>query len=157
MNTLELHRKYDMLEETLGKYTADGLVVAFSGGVDSGFLVWAAEEARRKFGGKVVALTTNSESMPHHDIEDVRRFVERVGVRHIWRESAEVDNPDYVRNDSLRCYHCKSELFTIAKEVAAENDCTRIAYGYSASDKSDVRPGHRAALENDILYPPGTD
>ncbi|MCL4540503.1 MAG: TIGR00268 family protein, partial [Bacteroidetes bacterium] len=104
-------------------------------------------------GGKLIALTTDSESMPRHDKDDVEKFVKRIGVRHIWRHGREVDDPEYARNDSLRCYYCKSELFSIAKQVAAENDCRKIAYGYSASDKTDVRPGHRAALENDILFP----
>ncbi len=83
-----LLQKYNALKEWLGKYIADGLIVAFSGGVDSGFLLWAAEEARKKYGGKVVALTTNSESMPSHDRQDVRNFVAAVGVRHIWRNRA---------------------------------------------------------------------
>ncbi len=81
------------------------------------------------------------------------RFIAKVGVRHIWKNSAEIENPEYLNNDSLRCYHCKTELFSIAKEVASENDCKRIAYGYSASDKTDIRPGHKAALENEILFP----
>lgn len=149
----DLMKKCDALKNSLGKYTADGLVVAFSGGVDSGFLVWAAEEARREYGGILVALTTDSESMPNHDKDDVIRFINRVGVRHLWKESSEVDNADYLKNDSLRCYHCKTELFRIAKQVAAENGCKRIAYGFSASDRSDIRQGHRAAIENDILYP----
>ncbi len=152
-HTGRLTQKYDSLRRSLSQYTAEGLVVAFSGGVDSGFLVWAAEEARREYGGKVVALTTNSESMPNHDRDDVRKFVERIGVRHVWIESSEVENAEYLKNDSLRCYHCKTELFRIAKRVASENGCRRIAYGYSVSDRSDIRPGHRAALENDILYP----
>lgn len=148
--------KFQTLKVSLGEYTADGLVVAFSGGVDSGFLLWAAEEARREFGGKVIALTTNSESMPKHDREDVERFISRIGVEHVWKKSSETEDTDYLKNDSLRCYYCKSELFTIARQVAAENGCKRIAYGYSASDTSDVRAGHKAALENDILYPLAT-
>lgn len=148
--------KFETLKESLAEYTAEGLVVAFSGGVDSGFLVWAAEEARKEHGGKLLALTTNSESMPKHDKDDVVRFVRNLGVEHIWKESAEVEDEQYLKNDSMRCYYCKSELFTIAKQVAAENDCKRIAYGYSASDRSDVRPGHRAALENEILHPLAT-
>lgn len=148
--------KFSFLKESLAEYTAEGLVVAFSGGVDSGFLVWAAEEARKEHGGRLLALTTNSESMPRHDREDVRRFIEKVGVKHLWRESSEVEDPEYLRNDSLRCYYCKSELFQIAKQVAAENDCRRIAYGYSSSDTTDVRPGHKAALENEILFPLAT-
>ena len=149
----DLLQKYASLKESLGNYAADGLVVAFSGGVDSGFLLWAAEDARRENGGKLIALTTNSESMPTHDREDVEKFIRRVGVKHIWKDSAEVDDPEYTKNDSLRCYYCKTELFNIAKQVAVENGCKRIAYGYSASDKTDVRPGHQAALENDILFP----
>lgn len=146
-------QKYNALKSCLGKYTEEGLVVAFSGGVDSGFLLWTAEEARKKHGGSLIALTTDSESMPSHDKEDVEKFIARVGVRHIWKKSAEVDNPEYIKNDSLRCYHCKTELFSIAKEIASENDCKRIAYGYSASDKADIRPGHKAAIENEILFP----
>ncbi len=149
----DLIHKYSSLKKSLGGYTAEGLVVAFSGGVDSGFLLWAAEDARKEHGGRVIALTTDSESMTRHDKDDVEKFIQRVGVRHVWRNSREVDDPKYIQNDAVRCYYCKTELFTIAKKVAAENDCKRIAYGYSASDKTDVRPGHRAALENDVLYP----
>ncbi len=148
--------KFESLKQSLAGYTAEGLIVAFSGGVDSGFLVWAAEEARKERGGKLLALTTNSESMPKHDKDDVIRFVSKLGVKHIWKESYEVEDDQYLKNDSMRCYYCKSELFTIAKQVAAENDCKRIAYGYSASDMSDIRPGHKAAVENDILYPLAT-
>ena len=152
----DLATKYDALKNCLGEYTDEGLVVAFSGGVDSGFLLWAAEEARKQFGGTLIALTTDSESMPAHDKDDVNTFVRKAGVKHIWRNSSEVDNPDYIKNDPLRCYYCKTELFTIAKEIAAENNCRRIAYGYSASDKADVRPGHSAALENDVVFPLAT-
>jgi uncharacterized protein len=152
-----LLKKYDALKDCLGKYTNEGLIVTFSGGVDSGFLLWAAEEARKQYGGRVIALTTNSESMPAHDRDDVEKFVRKAGVKHIWKNSAEVDDPDYVKNDALRCYYCKTELFSIAKEVAGENNCKRVAYGYSASDKTDVRPGHRAALENDVVFPLATN
>lgn len=152
----DLLQKYDALTSCLGKYSVEGLVVAFSGGVDSGFLLWAAEDARRKHGGSVIALTTNSESMPTHDKDDVESFVKKTGVKHVWRNSSEVENPDYLKNDALRCYYCKTELFSVAREVASENNCKWIAYGYSASDKSDVRPGHRAALENEIVFPLAT-
>jgi len=148
-----LLQKYNILERCLGDYTVEGLVIAFSGGVDSGFLVWAAEEARKKYGGNLIALTTESESMPSHDRQDVEKFVARIGLKHIWKKSSEVDNPEYLKNDSLRCYHCKTELFQIAKAVASENNCKRIAYGYSASDRTDIRPGHKAAIENEILFP----
>ncbi len=68
---IEAKTKLDKLEESLGELIQDGLVVAFSGGVDSGFLLWAAKRAQEKFGGRLLAFTTNSASMPEHDIRDV--------------------------------------------------------------------------------------
>ncbi len=149
----ELSIKYKKLISTLGKYVREGLVVAFSGGVDSAFLVAAAEDAKSKSGGTVIALTTTSESMPEQDKTDADKFISRLGTKHIWRDSFEINSEEYVRNDVLRCYYCKRELFKIAKEVALQNKCKWIAYGYSASDTTDTRPGHKAAIENNILFP----
>jgi len=149
----ELSIKYDNLINTLSKYVIEGIVIAFSGGVDSGFLLLSAEEARQKFGGKVFALTTNSESLPKNDRIDVENFIKKFGIKHIWKDSFEIYSNEYIKNDNLRCYHCKTELFKIAKEVAKENECKWIAYGYNSSDTTDIRPGHRAAIENNILYP----
>ncbi len=149
----ELLIKYENLVEALRRYLEDGLVIAFSGGVDSGFLLSAAEDAKQKFGGKVVALTTISESMPRLDKDDAEKFVKKLGTKHIWKNSFEVGEEEYSRNNGLRCYYCKTELFRIAKDVATENECRWIAYGYNASDKTDIRPGHKAAIENDILFP----
>ncbi len=150
---VELLLKYERLISALEKYVKEGLIVAFSGGVDSGFLLYTAEEAKQKFGGKVIALTTNSASMPKIDKQDADKFIHKLGTIHIWKESFEVNSEEYKKNDVLRCYYCKSELFRIAKDVAAENNCKWIAYGYNASDKTDLRPGHKAAIENNILYP----
>jgi uncharacterized protein len=132
---------------------ADGLIVAFSGGVDSAFLLWAAEQVRRETGGRVLALSTMSASLSSVDREDARQFAAELGVEHVWEESFEVSNPAYARNDGNRCYHCKTELFRIAHDVAAERGFRWLAYGYNASDRDDVRPGHRAAIENEVLSP----
>ena len=145
--------KFQTLKDILRPKLADGLLVAFSGGVDSAFLTWAAERERLGSGGKLAALTTMSESFSAAEKTDAERFIGTHGVTHFWHESRELLNPEYAINDSDRCFHCKTELFNICRVVAAEHDFTWIAYGYNASDRGDVRPGHKAAIENEILSP----
>lgn len=147
---IKLARLIDLMKE----YIRGGVIITFSGGVDSAFLVWVAHKALQDNpAGKVFALTTNSASMPMHDKEDAERFTKQFGIEHIWCESKEMENPAYINNDEQRCYHCKNELFSIAKEEAVRLDLKWIMYGYNASDINDVRPGHKAALENSVLYP----
>ncbi len=133
-------------------YLAEGAVVAFSGGVDSAFLLWAAEQAKEP-GARLVALTTVSASTPDPDLEDARSFAASLGVDHLCVESHELDREEYRRNDAERCYHCKTDLFEIAGSVAAERGLGWILYGYTASDRDDVRPGHRAAGEVGVQAP----
>lgn len=154
----DLLDKHARLSHQLRALLQDGLIVAFSGGVDSAFLLWVAEQQRRESGGRLLALTAVSASMASVEREDARTFAESLGVEHVWEESHELDNPLYAVNDSSRCYHCKSELFRIARATAsrrlAEGSGFRwLAYGYNATDGRDVRPGHTAALENDVLAP----
>ncbi len=148
-----LDERFAKLEERLDEVVRDGLVVAFSGGVDSAFLLWAAGRSAGRTGGNVVALTTVSDSMPSGDLDDSVRFAEDVGVEHVVAQSAELQDPAYVRNDTDRCYHCKAELFRIAERLSTESGMRWIAYGYSMSDHHDVRPGHRAALESGVVSP----
>lgn len=148
-----LEDRFQALCLRLRDLVRDGLVVTFSGGVDSAFLLWAADHARKGHEGSLVALTSVSESVPAADLEDGREFATRLGVEHLVRRSRETAHPEYLRNDQNRCYHCKAELFRIAEEVARERDLRWIAYGYSASDRQDVRPGHRAALEHGVASP----
>jgi len=145
--------KLQRLEDDLGRLLEDGLVVAFSGGVDSAFLLWAAERAQREKGGKLVALTTESASLPAADHTDALEFVRGLGTEHLLRASDELRDEAYTRNDDDRCYHCKAGLFRIAESIAGERGLRWIAYGYSASDIGDVRPGHRAALEHGVRAP----
>lgn len=156
--TPDLLEKHAQLSDQLRVLLPDGLIIAFSGGVDSAFLLWAAERERRTTGGRLMALTAVSASMAGVEREDAHAFSLSLGVEHVWEESHELENPAYVVNDSSRCYHCKSELFRIAKATAsrrlAEGSGFRwLAYGYNATDCRDVRPGHAAALENDVLAP----
>ncbi|MGE3467906.1 MAG: ATP-dependent sacrificial sulfur transferase LarE [Pyrinomonadaceae bacterium] len=149
----EVQTKFHLLRALLRPKLDAGLLVAFSGGVDSAFLAFAAESVRRDSGGKLLALTTLSESFSQAERRDADEFVRAHRIEHVWHRSDELANPAYAINDLNRCFHCKSELFAICRRVANERGFEWIAYGYNASDRGDVRPGHRAALENGILSP----
>lgn len=153
LSTKTVGEKYRVLNDLLRPKLAEGLIVAFSGGVDSAFLTWAADQERKRSGGELVALTTMSESFSAAERSDAERFAETHGIEHFWYESKELLNPAYAANGLDRCFHCKTELFRICREAAETRDLKWIAYGYNASDRGDARPGHRAAIENDILSP----
>lgn len=149
----EAQRKLDGIISKLGCYVREGLLVAFSGGVDSSFLLWAASEAHKLTGGRLLAITTTSPSVPQRDIKDALNFAKKIGVECELVESEEFKNERYLRNDRMRCYFCKSELFRISDSIIRDRNFQYVAYGYTASDKSDIRPGHEAAKEHKVLYP----
>lgn len=151
--SIPLGHKLDVLNTALRGYLRDGLLIAFSGGVDSALLLWAAEKERRRSGGRLRAMTTTSASFSAAERADVESFLAMCGVDHIWRESQELLDPAYLANDRSRCFHCKTELFRICHEIAGANGLGVIAYGYNASDRGDFRPGHQAAIENGIVSP----
>ena len=128
----------------------DNLVIAFSGGVDSGVLLAVATVV---LGDHVLAVTTDSASMPRHELDAAIRFAAGLGVRHIVAKSNELSKEDYVRNDRNRCYICKHTLFEICRSVAQREGFSAIAYGYNSDDAGDYRPGHRAAAEFGIYAP----
>src|SRR3954447_13488469 len=143
--------KFARLKHDLRARLDEGLLIAFSGGVDSAFLLWAAEMERKRSGGRLLALTTTSASFSAAERRDVEAFIELNGTNHVWCESHELLEPAYLANDRSRCFYCKTELFRICREVAAEHGLGSIAYGYNASDRGDFRPGHKGALENGII------
>jgi uncharacterized protein len=148
-----LSAKEAALRESLRPKLAQGLIVAFSGGVDSSFLLWIAEQERRRHGGKLLAVTAVSASLAQVEREDATRLAAELGVEHRWENSLELSNPDYAKNDLSRCYHCKTELFRLSHALAGSLGYAFIAYGYNASDRSDFRPGRQAALEQGIVAP----
>jgi uncharacterized protein len=145
--------KWSRLIDSLRAPVHAGLVVAFSGGVDSACLLFAAVHTAKNHGGRVIALTTASESTPERDLKDAREFAAKLGVEHCIVKSAELEDERYVKNDENRCLYCKTELFTIATRVAAEQACAFIAYGYTASDRGEHRPGHWAAQSAGVISP----
>ena len=126
------------------------VIVAFSGGTDSAYLAWATNHA---LGAGAVAMTADSASLPRSHKLDAEAFVARFGISHEYVETREFENPDYARNSSDRCFHCKDELFTRLEQVGRERGCEHIIYGVNADDLGDYRPGQNAALQHQVAAP----
>jgi uncharacterized protein len=126
------------------------LIIALSGGADSAYLAWAAHEA---LGARALSVTALSPSYSAHDRSIVEEFVKKMGVRHEFIETHEMENPAYRANAADRCYFCKDELFSALDELAHVCGFAAVAYGVNADDTLDFRPGHRAATEHQVLAP----
>jgi len=126
------------------------VIVAYSGGADSAYLAWAANQA---LGDKAVAITADSASFPESHKRDAEIFVREQGIRHEYIQTGEFDNPEYVKNDRNRCFHCKDELFTRLDQVARERGVEHVVYGVNCDDLGDYRPGQRAAKLHDVKAP----
>jgi pyridinium-3,5-biscarboxylic acid mononucleotide sulfurtransferase len=126
------------------------LLVAFSGGVDSSYLAWAANRA---LGGDSLSVTAVSPSYPESHRVVAEKVVADFGLAHRFVETHEMERASYRANASDRCYHCKSELFETLDALALELGFDHIAYGINTDDTSDFRPGHRAAHEHEVLAP----
>src|SRR5512133_896426 len=126
------------------------VIVAYSGGTDSAYLAWAAHQA---LGAGAVAITADSASIPESHKRDAEQFVARFGIAHEYITTYEFDNPDYVKNDPNRCFHCKDELFTRLEEVGRERAIPHIIYGVNVDDLGDYRPGQGAARQHKVNAP----
>ena len=126
------------------------LIVAYSGGVDSSYLAWAAHRA---LGENVLAVTAISASFPAHHRAMAEQIVAEFGIPHRFVETDEMTRSAYRKNDLDRCYHCKSSLFERLDGLLDELDFAAIAYGVNVDDTGDFRPGHRAAAEHRVLSP----
>ena len=126
------------------------VLVAYSGGTDSAYLAWAAN---RVLGGDALAVTADSASIPESHKRDAADFAQQFGIRHRVIETREFENPEYARNDSNRCFHCKDELFSRMNEIGEQLGVSTIAYGLNKDDTSDFRPGHRAARKHRVRAP----
>ena len=153
LSEVQLIDKMNKLYEELSSKISEGLIVAFSGGVDSAFLLWAAKKIQTTNGGKLLALTTDSPSLPRAELDEAIEFADSLDITHKIEKSKEFDDPEYIQNDLNRCYFCKKELFRLTGEAIESDEYKWVAYGYNDSDRSDFRPGHKAAVENKILAP----
>jgi uncharacterized protein (TIGR00268 family) len=129
----------------------DGVLVAFSGGVDSAVVAALAHDA---LGDDAVACTARSETLPEAELDDARAVAEEIGIRHEEVTFSELDNPDFVANDGERCYHCRTmrlgRMYDHAREVGIDTVCD----GTNASDPGEGhRPGLRAVEELEVFSP----
>lgn len=141
--------KYKKLQSILRDM--DSVVVAFSGGVDSTFLLKAAVDTLGE--EKVLAVTADSETYPSSELEEAKTLAKQIGVKHQVIETSELAIPGYAENDRNRCYFCKSSLFDHLIPVLEEKGFSNIVYGVIADDMNEHRPGMQAAKEKGIRGP----
>lgn len=145
---MSLEQKAACLREIVREHP--GLVVAYSGGVDSAYLGWIAHDV---LGDAMRAVIADSASLARAHLEDAVGFAREHGIPVEVVETRELENPAYVRNDSMRCFHCKDELFTVLEQYLEAHDLRAIAYGVNADDQGDFRPGQQAARDHHVLAP----
>ena len=125
-------------------------LVAYSGGVDSAFLAWAAYQA---LGGNMLAVIADSPSLARAQLADATAFAGEQGIPLEIILTDELDRPEYARNDASRCFHCKDELFTVMEEFRRQRGFDAIAYGVNLDDQGDFRPGQKAADQHHVAAP----
>lgn len=125
-------------------------LVAYSGGVDSAFLAWAAHQA---LGDNMLAVIADSPSLARAQLADATAFAGEQGIPLEIIVTSELDRPEYARNDASRCFHCKDELFTTMEAFRSQHGFDAIAYGVNLDDQSDFRPGQKAAEQHRVAAP----
>lgn len=126
------------------------LLVAYSGGVDSAYLAWAAHRA---LGSAMLAVIADSPSLARVQLSDAVDFAREQEIPLEIISTSELDRPEYARNDGQRCFQCKDELFNVMEKVRAERGFDAIAYGVNFDDQDDFRPGQQAAKLHHVAAP----
>ncbi len=145
---MELEQKYDRLKEIINQ--AGSCALAYSGGVDSTFLLKIANDI---LGDKVIAVTARSSTYPEREYGEAMQYLSLIGAKHITIVSEELEIEGYSRNPVNRCYFCKKELFSKIKEVGDEHGVKYIFDGSNLDDAADYRPGMKAAKELGVISP----
>jgi len=126
------------------------LLVAYSGGVDSAYLAWAAYQA---LGNKMLAIIADSPSLARTQLADAIAFAKEQAIPLEVVATSELDRPEYARNDAQRCFFCKDELFTLMERLRQARGFDAIAYGVNVDDQGDFRPGQKAAANHRVAAP----
>ena len=126
------------------------LLVAYSGGVDSAYLAWAAHRA---LGDNMLAVIADSPSLARTQLSDAVAFASEQQIPLEVISTSELDRPEYARNDGQRCFQCKDELFAVMEKLRAERGFDAIAYGVNLDDQGDFRPGQQAARQHHVAAP----
>jgi len=128
----------------------DSVVVAYSGGLDSAFVLAVAHA---ELGGRALGLTAVSPSLPERERQDAERIALALGAQHRFVHSEEIHNPAYAANPSNRCFHCKSELYSITGRIQRDEGFAHVVNGTNLDDLGDYRPGLEAAREAGVRSP----
>ena len=145
---MDINEKFEKLKNYLS--SLESVVVAFSSGVDSTFLLKTAHDV---LGDKVIAVTAESCSFPKRELNEAKLFCQKEGIKHIVVESEELEIDGFCKNPVNRCYLCKKELFEKITEIAKENNIKNIVEGSNIDDNGDYRPGLQTVSELNIKSP----
>jgi uncharacterized protein len=148
LDAVALEAKQERLFASLR--SLERVIVAYSGGTDSAYLAWAAHHV---LGEGALAITADSPSIPRSHKRDAEQLARECGFAHAFIDTHEFENPDYVKNDKDRCFHCKDELFVRLDEYANAQGFRHIVYGVNKDDLGDYRPGQRAAKLHEVKAP----
>ncbi|HMK35336.1 MAG TPA: ATP-dependent sacrificial sulfur transferase LarE [Desulfomonilaceae bacterium] len=148
MDSGDLDVKYAVLRNILKNL--DRVVVAYSGGVDSTFLVWVAKDV---LGDRVLAATAFSATAAIHERENALQLARKLGAKHIVIHSGEMDLPEFTKNPPDRCYICKKHRFGMLTNLASEQGYSFVLDGENADDAGDYRPGSLASRELGVRSP----
>ncbi len=145
---MTLNEKFNKLKENLRQM--ERVVIAYSGGVDSTFLLKAASLSGLR---DILAVTASSESLPREELSFARKISSFLNIKNMIIVTEELKNENYSNNPSNRCYYCKKELFSMLKDIAMKKNFSFILDGTNADDIQDWRPGRQAAEEMGVQSP----
>jgi uncharacterized protein len=148
---ISLTEKYEKLKRFIYEKGKEGVLIAFSGGVDSTTL---AAVCHKILGERVVAVTAVSPTYPSEEVEESKKIAKEIGIKHIFIETNELSDENFVRNPENRCYYCKKELLKHLKRVAMKLGFKAIFEGTNYSDLKGHRPGFKAIEEMENVYSP---
>src|ERR671930_578568 len=140
---------FDRLVEWFAK-NGDRSIVALSGGVDSAVVALAAKKA---LGDNAMAITADYKTLAEEELATARQVAKEIGIEHRVIEYNELENSEFIKNDGMRCYHCRTELGQHLVEEAKKAGVALIVDGTNIDDLSDYRPGIRALRENGVRSP----